>query len=113
VCLWHEAIAAAYGAAVRPVAPVHGKASVIEHDGRGIFTGLPARFAAGRYHSLAVDEASLPPSLEVSARTAAGLPMAIRHVHDPVDGVQFHPESVLTGAGAQLIAGFVRRAAAR
>ena len=111
VCLGHEAIASAYGATVRPVAPVHGKASAIEHDGRGIFAGLPPRFAAARYHSLAVEEASLPPVFEVSARTADGLPMAIRHGTDPVDGVQFHPESILTRAGAQLIANFVRRAA--
>jgi anthranilate/para-aminobenzoate synthase component II len=87
---------------------VHGQASVIEHDGRGIFAGLPARFEAARYHSLALAERSLPDCLSVSARSADGLPMAIRHVGAPVDGVQFHPESILTPAGSALIANFLR-----
>jgi para-aminobenzoate synthetase/4-amino-4-deoxychorismate lyase len=108
VCLGHEVIAAAYGATVEVIAPVHGQASVIEHDGRGIFAGLPPRFEAARYHSLALAERSLPDCLSVSARTADGLPMAIRHVAEPVDGVQFHPESILTPVGAVLIANFLR-----
>ena len=109
VCLGHEAIAAAYGANVVRTPPVHGKASMIEHDGLGIFSGLPPAFAAARYHSLLVAEATLPDCLEVSARTADGLPMAIRHRSRPVDGVQFHPESILTGVGQQLMANFLRR----
>ena len=108
VCLGHEAIVVAYGGTIERVAPVHGMASVIEHDGRGIFAGLPAAFPAARYHSLILAEASLPPDLAVSARTA-GLPMAVRHRQFAVDGIQFHPESILTPAGALLIRNFLRR----
>jgi para-aminobenzoate synthetase / 4-amino-4-deoxychorismate lyase len=108
VCLGHQAIAVAYGGAIEQVAPVHGKASRIEHDGRGIFAGLPAGFAAARYHSLLVAEPGLPECLAVSARTADGLPMAIRHRSHPVDGVQFHPESILTGCGSRLIGNFLQ-----
>ena len=111
VCLGNEAIVVAYGGAIERVAPVHGMASVIEHDGRGIFAGLPATFPAARYHSLIPTDASLPPVLAVSARTA-GLPMAVRHRQFPVDGVQFHPESILTPAGELLIRNFLRRATA-
>jgi para-aminobenzoate synthetase/4-amino-4-deoxychorismate lyase len=109
VCLGHQAIAVAYGGQVGRVEPVHGQASVIEHDGRGIFGGLPPRFEAARYHSLLVAAATLPPALEVSARTGP-LAMAIRHRQHPVDGVQFHPESILTGSGALLIENFLRSA---
>ncbi len=98
VCLGHEAIVVAYGGTIERVAPVHGMASVIEHDGRGIFAGLPAVFPAARYHSLIMTEATVPAVLAVSARTA-GLPMAVRHRRFPVDGVQFHPESILTPPG--------------
>ncbi len=108
VCLGHEAIAAAYGAVIEEVAPVHGKPAVIEHDGRGIFAGLPAGFEAARYHSLSVAEQTLPACLTVSARTTDGVPMAIRHVTDPVDGLQFHPESILTTVGDGLIKNFLR-----
>jgi para-aminobenzoate synthetase/4-amino-4-deoxychorismate lyase len=107
VCLGHEAIAVAYGATIKKVAPVHGKATQIENDGLGIFAGLPATFAAARYHSLLVAEPALPGCLTVSARTADGLPMAIRHRSHPVDGVQFHPESILTGHGSRLIGNFL------
>jgi para-aminobenzoate synthetase / 4-amino-4-deoxychorismate lyase len=113
VCLGHEAIAVAYGATIRKVTPVHGKASLIEHDGLGIFDGLPAKFAAARYHSLLVAEPALPDCLTVSARTADGLPMAIRHRSHPVDGVQFHPESILTSHGSQLIGNFLRHGATK
>jgi para-aminobenzoate synthetase / 4-amino-4-deoxychorismate lyase len=113
VCLGHEAIAVAYGATIKTVTPVHGKATLIEHDGLGIFAGLPARFAAARYHSLLVAEPALPDCLTVSARTAGGLPMAIRHRSHPVDGVQFHPESILTSHGSQLIGNFLRHTADR
>jgi anthranilate synthase/aminodeoxychorismate synthase-like glutamine amidotransferase len=108
VCLGHEVIATAYGATIEEVAPVHGQASVIVHDGQGIFAGLPPRFEAARYHSLALAERSLPDCLSVSARSTDGLPMAIRHVTEPVDGVQFHPESILTAVGATLIGNFLR-----
>ena len=107
ICLGHEAIAAAYGALIEETAPVHGKPSVIDHDGRGIFAGLPAGFEAGRYHSLSVAARTLPACLVVSARTADGVPMAIRHVTDPVDGLQFHPESILTTVGDRLIRNFL------
>ncbi len=107
VCLGHQAIAVAYGARIERTAPVHGKTSVIEHEGTGIFTGLPARFEATRYHSLLVAERTLPGCLRVTARAAGGLPMAVRHVSDPVDGVQFHPESILTSHGARLVANYV------
>jgi aminodeoxychorismate synthase component I len=108
VCLGHQAIAVAYGGAIERVEPRHGKTSVIEHDGRGLFHGLPARFPATRYHSLQVDESTLPAELSVTARTPDGLPMAIRHIKDPVDGVQFHPESILTSHGATLMINFAR-----
>ena len=108
VCLGHEAIAVAYGATIKKVPPVHGKATRIENDGLGIFAGLPATFAAARYHSLLVAEPALPDCLTISARTAGGLPMAIRHQSHPVDGVQFHPESILTSHGSQLIRNFLR-----
>ena len=113
VCLGHEAIAVAYGATIKKVASVHGKATQIENDGRGIFAGLPATFAAARYHSLLVADLALPDCLTVSARTADGLPMAIRHRSHPVDGVQFHPESILTSHGSQLIGNFLRSAVDR
>ncbi len=109
VCLGHEAIAVAYGGRVERVAPVHGQASVVEHDGLGIFAGLPSSFPAARYHSLIV-AAELPASLSVSARISDGLPMAIRHRSHPVDGVQFHPESILTATGARLVGNFLRAA---
>jgi anthranilate synthase/aminodeoxychorismate synthase-like glutamine amidotransferase len=107
VCLGHQAIAVAYGGRVERVGPVHGEASVIQHDGNGIFAGLPSSFSAARYHSLIVAP-ELPASLSVSARSSDGLPMAIRHRRHPVDGVQFHPESILTAAGAGLIGNFLR-----
>ena len=114
VCLGHQAIAVAYGGLVERVPPVHGKASVITHVGRGIFAGLPASFRAARYLSLLAAEATLPPVLVVCARTApGGLPMAVRHREHPVDGVQFHPESILTDSGARLIGNFLRRLAVR
>jgi para-aminobenzoate synthetase / 4-amino-4-deoxychorismate lyase len=111
VCLGHEAVVVACGGSVERVAPVHGKASLIEHDGRGIFAGMPSAFPAGRYHSLLLAEASPPAVLAVSARSA-GLPMAVRHRTFDVDGVQFHPESILTPDGALLIRNFLRRARA-
>jgi anthranilate synthase/aminodeoxychorismate synthase-like glutamine amidotransferase len=95
VCLGHQAIVEAFGGEVgQAKALLHGKASVVEHDGRGIYAGLPERFEAGRYHSLAATR--VPNELEVSAWTADGEVMGVRHRDLPIDGVQFHPESVLT-----------------
>jgi para-aminobenzoate synthetase/4-amino-4-deoxychorismate lyase len=111
ICLGHQAIGAAFGAdIVAAPRPVHGTAFPVTHDGSGVFRGLPSPFLATRYHSLIVDEATLPPDLLVTARTD-GIPMAIRHVDRPVEGVQFHPESILTTHGAALIENFVRSAA--
>ena len=111
ICLGHEAIGAAFGARIATAPrPVHGKAFPVTHDGRGVLAGLPDPFQAARYHSLIVDEASLPPDLAVTARTG-GLPMAVRHRTRPVEGVQFHPESVLTTHGSAIIANFVAAAA--
>jgi len=106
VCLGHQAIVEAFGGEVgRARRLVHGKASAIEHDGRGIFEGLPDSFEAGRYHSLAAT--SVPDCLEVSATCAEGEVMAVRHRELPVDGVQFHPESVLTPVGPELARNFL------
>ena len=110
VCLGHQAIGAAYGARIVRVEPCHGKSSEILHDGEGLFDGIPNRFSAGRYHSLAVCEEDLPAELEVSARTDDGLIMALRHKVNKVYGIQFHPESVLTEHGHPLLEGFLRLA---
>ena len=107
VCLGHQAIVAVFGGEVgRAQTLVHGKASVVTHDGRGLFEGLPDDFLAGRYHSLAAT--SIPDELEVSARSEEEV-MAVRHRELPVDGVQFHPESVLTPIGRQLARNFLER----
>jgi anthranilate synthase component 2 len=109
VCLGHQAVVAAFGGEIgRARRLVHGKASPIEHDGRGLFRGLPESFEAGRYHSLAAT--SVPDCLEVSAGCAEGEVMAVRHRELPVDGVQFHPESVLTPVGPQLARNFLEAA---
>jgi anthranilate synthase/aminodeoxychorismate synthase-like glutamine amidotransferase len=109
VCLGHQAIVQAFGGSIRPARRlVHGKASGVHHDGRGIFRGMPKPFEAGRYHSLAA--ASVPGELEVSATCDEDEVMAVRHRDLPVDGVQFHPESVLTPVGARLAANFLERA---
>jgi para-aminobenzoate synthetase / 4-amino-4-deoxychorismate lyase len=114
VCLGHQAIAAAFGASVvRAPRPVHGQASAITHDGRGVLSGLPRRFSATRYHSLIVAEHTLPPRLYVTARTRGGLPMGLRHVRLPIEGVQFHPESILTGCGQAIITTFATTLRAR
>jgi anthranilate synthase/aminodeoxychorismate synthase-like glutamine amidotransferase len=110
VCLGHQAIVEAFGGEVGQARRiVHGKASVIDHDGRGLFRGLPEPFEAGRYHSLAAT--SLPGCLEVSATCTDGEVMAVRHRELPVDGVQFHPESVLTPLGPELARNFLEGAA--
>ncbi len=104
VCLGHQCIAEAYGATVIPTAPRHGLTSPIGHTGEGVFQGLPSPFAATRYHSLAVEPASLPAALTVTATALDdGTIMGIRHREHPVAGVQFHPESILTEHGSLLL----------
>jgi len=109
VCLGHQAIGMAFGGSVvRAPMPIHGKTSPVEHDQRGVFVGLAQGFEVGRYHSLVVAENDLPADLEVSARTRAdGIVMGLRHRLWPVHGVQFHPESVLTPEGRQLLRNFL------
>jgi len=110
VCLGHQSIGAAFGAKiVRARSIMHGKVSEVEHDGRGVFTGLPKRIEATRYHSLVIEEASLPPELEVTARTDDGEIMGVRHRTQPIEGVQFHPESIMTVEGKRLLGNFLSR----
>jgi para-aminobenzoate synthetase component 2 len=105
VCLGHQAIAEAFGArVVRAPELLHGKTSEVLHDGAGVLAGLPSPFTATRYHSLAVDPATVPAELEVTGATAGGVIMALRHRGLPIEGVQFHPESVLTQGGHRLLA---------
>ena len=108
VCLGHQAIGAAFGGnIVRAPKLFHGKTSQIEHDGKGIFRDLPNPFVATRYHSLIVERKSLPKELIVTAETKEGIIMGVRHRHYPLEGVQFHPESVLTESGKQLLRNFL------
>jgi anthranilate synthase component 2 len=114
VCLGHQAIGVAFGGRiVRARSIMHGKVSSIEHDGRGIFTGLPSPFEATRYHSLVIEAASCPDVLTVSARTGDGEIMGVRHRELPIEGVQFHPESILTIQGKPLLSGFLGMCAPR
>jgi anthranilate synthase component 2 len=109
VCLGHQAIGAAYGGAVvRAPEIMHGKLSPIHHGGAGVFAGLPSPFPATRYHSLIVRRDDLPAELEVTAWTDEGLIMGLRHREHPVQGVQFHPESIMTGAGKELLRNFLQ-----
>jgi len=110
VCLGHQAIGHVYGADVVSAPELmHGKTSEITHDGRGVFTGLPAPLTATRYLSLVLDPASIPDVLEVTASTADGVVMGVRHREFDVEGVQFHPESILTAAGHDLLRNFLAR----
>jgi anthranilate synthase component 2 len=110
VCLGHQAIGEVFGGVVeRAPVPVHGKTARIHHDGRGVFAGLASPFEATRYHSLVVRRAGLPECLEVSAESEDGLVMGLRHRSLPVEGVQFHPESILTGSGKALLGNFLAR----
>jgi anthranilate synthase/aminodeoxychorismate synthase-like glutamine amidotransferase len=110
VCLGHQAIGQVFGGrVVRAPTLMHGKTSRIAHDGRTIFRGLANPFDATRYHSLVIDPDSVPPVLEVSARTEDGVLMGLRHREHPTEGVQFHPESVLTGEGKRLLKNFLER----
>jgi anthranilate synthase/aminodeoxychorismate synthase-like glutamine amidotransferase len=112
VCLGHQSIAQAYGGTiVRAPKLMHGKTSMIEHEGQGIFDELPTPFQATRYHSLVVEESSMPDCFEVTARADDGQIMAISHREDPVVGVQFHPESILTQYGHKLLDNFLKQAA--
>ncbi len=114
VCLGHQCIGAAFGGrVVRAPAPVHGKVSEIHHDGRTIYEGLPNPLIGTRYHSLIIQHDTLPDALEVSARLADGTIMGVRHRAVLVEGVQFHPESVLTAAGKDLLRNFLKLAGAR
>lgn len=109
ICLGHQSVAAAYGGViVRASRVMHGKTSFIHHDGRTLFQELPDPFEAVRYHSLIVEESSLPQCLEVSAWTDEGEIMAVRHREYRVEGVQFHPESILTEIGSELMMNFIR-----
>jgi anthranilate synthase/aminodeoxychorismate synthase-like glutamine amidotransferase len=108
ICLGHQAIVEAFGGEIGTARElVHGKACMVRHDGRGLFAGLPDELEAGRYHSLAA--AAIPPALEVSATSADGEVMGVRHRDLPVDGLQFHPESVLTPLGREIARNFLAR----
>jgi anthranilate synthase component 2 len=111
VCLGHQAIGAVFGGSVvRASMPMHGKTSTIEHNGRGVFSGLAGPFLASRYHSLVVADDGLPEDLEVTARTQGdGVIMGLRHRTRPIHGVQFHPESILTGEGRRILRNFLDR----
>jgi len=109
ICLGHQSIGFAFGGeVVRAGRIMHGKVSPVEHDGKTIFSGLPNPFTAGRYHSLVVRPETLPDCLEVSARTAEGEIMGLRHKEYPVEGIQFHPESVLTPQGKRILRNFLK-----
>lgn len=109
ICLGHQSIGYAFGGEiVRAGRIMHGKVSPVHHDGKTIFTGLPDPFTAGRYHSLVVRPETLPSCLEVSARTAEGEIMGLRHKEFPVEGIQFHPESVLTPQGKRILRNFIK-----
>jgi anthranilate synthase/aminodeoxychorismate synthase-like glutamine amidotransferase len=109
VCLGHQSLVEVFGGkVVRAARLMHGKVSPVQHDGKGLFAGLPQDFEAGRYHSLIADAASMPAVLEVTARTAQGEIMGVRHRSLPIEGVQFHPESVLTPDGPILMGNFLK-----
>jgi len=109
VCLGHQAIGQAFGGnVIRAPELMHGKASEVSHDGKTIFAGISDRFLAGRYHSLIVDKETLPSCLEISASTAGDIIMGLRHRELKVEGVQFHPQSILTSNGKQLLANFLK-----
>ena len=108
VCLGHQSIGQVYGGRViRAPEPMHGKTSLIYHNGRGVFRGLPQPFEANRYHSLIVEDTTLPAELEVTAQTEDGIIMGLKHRSYPVEGVQFHPESIMTSTGKDLLRNFL------
>lgn len=109
VCLGHQAIGHVYGAeVVHAPSLMHGKTSLIEHDGKSLFTGVEENFIATRYHSLALKPATVPESLNVTARTSDGVIMGIRHKHFPIEGIQFHPESILTTEGPKIVKNWMK-----
>ena len=108
VCLGHQCIGYVYGGLIGRATPVHGKTSIIHHDGKTIFSDLPNPFEAGRYHSLIVETETVPSCLEVSGRTDSGIIMGLRHREYVVEGVQFHPESILTNVGHDVLSKFLR-----
>ena len=113
VCLGHQCIGAVYGGSIdRAPRVMHGKTSEIIHDGTGVFAGIPSPFVATRYHSLVVERDSVPDVLRITAETEDGLVMGLRHVEFPIEGVQFHPEAILTESGRPLIANFLSEIAA-
>jgi anthranilate synthase/aminodeoxychorismate synthase-like glutamine amidotransferase len=108
VCLGHQCIGYVYGGQIkRAVLPVHGKDSLIYHDGETVFHGLPSPLVGGRYHSLVIGAGTVPPSLEVSARTEDGVIMGVRNRYDMVEGIQFHPESIMTPDGHDILSNFL------
>lgn len=109
VCLGHQSIGQIFGARVVRGEPVHGKTSKILHDGEGIYAGVEQGFQATRYHSLIIEPDSVPDSLEITARTEDGVIMGVRHREYPVEGVQFHPESILTSSGKDILKNFLER----
>jgi anthranilate synthase component II len=112
VCLGHQSLGAAFGAEVINAPELmHGKTSMIHHDNKGVFTGLPNPFIATRYHSLVLREDSLPPELQITARADDGVVMGLRHRDYDIEGVQFHPESILTTVGKDLLANFIGKRA--
>lgn len=113
VCLGHQAMGLVYGGDVIRAEPVHGKRSAVEHTGQGVFEGLPSPLDAGRYHSLAIARDTMPEVLEVTAWAPDGLVMGVRHREYPVEGIQFHPESILTDDGARMLATWLASVPAR
>lgn len=108
VCLGHQSIAEAFGASVESAGEImHGKTSRVQHDGGGVFAGIPSDFSAIRYHSLGVNSASLPPDLVISATSESGVIMGLRHSEYAIEGVQFHPESIVTEYGYELLQNFL------
>ena len=107
VCLGHQAMGMVYGGDVIRAEPVHGKRSSVEHTGVGVFAGLPSPLEAGRYHSLAIRRETMPDVLEVTAWAPDGLVMGIRHREHPIEGIQFHPESILTDDGARMLSNWL------
>ena len=109
VCLGHQCVGQAFGATINHAGEIkHGKSSLVHHDGKGVLAGLPNPFSAIRYHSLAVMKDYLPGCLEVSAQTSNGIIMGLRHKEFPIEGVQFHPESIMTKEGKELLANFLQ-----
>jgi anthranilate synthase component 2 len=108
VCLGHQSIGLVYGGEVVTVDPVHGKRSAVDHRGEGVFKGLPSPIQAGRYHSLAVAPGSIPEALEITATSPDGIIMGLRHREFPVEGIQFHPESILTEVGMTMLSTWLR-----